>query len=188
MIWGDTKHLPEKWLFCQIKVISKKKKLFTYIETTFLSNLRCSPKKIFTNIETIFQSKLRRSQKRSSIYFYFSIYFLLFCWLPKKGKGGGGWVGILNILGGQNCPKHMKLPKILMRNRHLKTKREGQCPPAPTSYATGDSKKQASHHVVNRIAGHSIPDAGAVVCYEKQGGLKRIEQFNQINALMSSRT
>ena len=33
-----------------------------------------------------------------------------------------------------------------------------------------DSKKQISHQVVFRIAGHLISDAGAVICYEKQGG------------------
>ena len=49
-------------------------------------------------------------------------------------------------------------------------------------------QKQISHHVVFRIAGHSISDAGAVICYEKQRGLKRIKHFNQINALMSSPT
>ena len=37
----------------------------------------------------------------------------------------------------QNCPKNMKLPKILTRDRHLKIKRGNQCPPGfPTSYAT----------------------------------------------------
>ena len=44
------------------------------------------------------------------------------------------------------------------------------------------SKKQITHHVVFPIAGHSISNAVAVICYEKQVGLKRIEQFNQINA------
>ena len=33
-----------------------------------------------------------------------------------------------------------------------------------------DSKKQVSHHVVFRIAGHLIFDAGTVVCYEKNYG------------------
>ena len=54
----------------------------------FLSKFRWSPKK--------------KKKERSSIYFYCSIYFLLFCWFSKKEKGRerGVWMGMLNILGG----------------------------------------------------------------------------------------
>ena len=31
----------------------------------------------------------------------------------------------------QNCSKNMKLPEILIRDRHLKNKREGRYPPGP---------------------------------------------------------
>ena len=49
------------------QVISKKKKVFTEIETVFLSKFRWSPKKKknFTEIETVFLSKFKWSPKRN---------------------------------------------------------------------------------------------------------------------------
>ena len=75
-------------------------------------------------IQVIFKKKEKKGHLFIS---YFSVGF------QKKGKERekGVWVGMLNILRGQNCPKSMKLPKILTRDRHLKTKRGVSAPPAP---------------------------------------------------------
>ena len=86
-------------------------------------------------------------------------------------------------------PKTYEIARNFDAQSTIKNQAGEPMPPLPpTSYATDDSKKQVSHHIVNRIAGHPISDAGVIICYEKQRGLKRIEQFNQINALMSSQT
>ena len=107
------------------------------------------------------QIKVIYEKKRSFIYFYCSIYFVLFCWFPKKKREGKGGLGgraehaqnisncpkniKLSKILTQNCPsnvkspknlthnclKNMKLPDILTRDRHLKTKRGTSAPPPP---------------------------------------------------------
>ena len=70
------------------------------------------------------------------------------CWLHYGAasietflKGASNKKSLGTAVVGQNCPPNKKLPEILMRDRHLKTKRGGECPP-PTSYATDAGTNQ----------------------------------------------
>ena len=59
---------------------------------------------------------------------------------------------MLKILGGQTCPKNMKLPKVLTRYQHLKTKRGGggQYPP-PRTLMSGIIFQYSFFHAVSDI-------------------------------------
>ena len=103
-----------------MKVISKKKRSSLELRRFFRPNQGDLKKKVIVILPRI-------------------VLFISFSVLSIKGRGRerGVWVGMLNILGGQNCPKNMKLAEILTRDRHLKASGVGQFPHGPpTSYAT----------------------------------------------------
>ena len=72
--------------------------------------MRCSPKqknKVFTKIETVFLSKLRCSPKQSG---HLDTDCSVAFQKQTERRGKGVWMGMLKILWGQK-QKHIKLPK-----------------------------------------------------------------------------
>ena len=74
---------------------------------------RILPKK---SIGFFVQNEVISKRKKGHVDTDCFIYFVVCCWFPKeRARERRVWMGMLNILGGQNWPKHMKLPKSLMK-------------------------------------------------------------------------
>ena len=107
-----------------------------------------------------------------------SLFTRLAYW-PKNNIATQLWLHN-NIIVEQNCLKNMKLPEILMGDRHLKTKRGSPCPPAPSPPPT--PLLFLMNLISTKVFSRSVVYAG----FSKWGGPENSENLRIVKTKMKN--